>query len=69
VLYSYDAVPKAIIKVWIDVSFANILTYWRLKNYVNYKSVQQDLFLMQNMTYHLFNYLKKLGWLSIRLHV
>jgi hypothetical protein len=37
-----------------------------LKNYVNYKSVQQELFLMQNMIYHLFNYLKKLGWLSIQ---
>jgi hypothetical protein len=28
--------------------------------------VQQELFLMQNMIYHLFNYLKKLGWLSIQ---
>ena len=32
VLYSYDAVPKAFIKAWIDVSFANILTYWRLNH-------------------------------------
>ena len=28
--------------------------------------MQQELFLMQNMIYHLFNYLKKLGWLSIQ---
>jgi hypothetical protein len=28
--------------------------------------VQQELFLMQNVIYHLFNYFEKLGWLSIQ---
>jgi hypothetical protein len=44
----------------IDALYGEKPQIWILQHYVDYKIVQQELFLMLNMIYHLFNYLKNL---------